>query len=263
MRVMNLPSLNIPDALDFAVGIYVSRLQGALRVPRKVSPCLVAYLAWPNDEGKRNSWMASLSARSLNQRGIEPAQIFEQFGGLKAISEPAFKAIATELSTILEKWAPVADVFLRIVDMSKDPRLQPRRGPSIAKAIDLCDYEHEGHSRGHLRRLWAEFHDVAHLIAAGAILAGSVGKREFGGSIFSAVWQAPEAVVAIANGFELFGLTLKPHGRSDTILRSKTAWRIPDHCLLDKPFLVKSRLSDDQVNFLNGRKATKSHISKP
>ena len=68
----------------------------------------------------------------------------------------------------MEKWAPVADVFLCFVDMSEDPRLPPRRGPNIATAIDLSDQEHEGHSRGHLRRLWAEFHDVAHLIAAGA-----------------------------------------------------------------------------------------------
>ena len=263
MRVMNLPELNVPDSLDFAIGIYASRLRAALHVPLEAAPFLIAYLAWPNDEQKRNSWGATIIARSQNEERSDLGSIFESLGGLKSVAEPAFDALTNELTAILTKWTPVADIFLRIVDMADDPRLQSRGGPSISKAIDLSDFESEGYSRGHLRRLWAQFHEVAHLLAAGAILAGSVPEGESGRSIFSAAWRAPDALVGIAAGFERFGLSLKPHGVADSVLPSESTWRLPPHCRSDAPFLVRRRLSDSQVEFLNARRATKSHISKP
>jgi hypothetical protein len=263
MRVMYLPKLNVPDSLDFAVGLYASRIRTALHVPLKASPLLIAYLAWPNDEQKRNSWAATIIARTQNERGSDSTSIFESLGGFKAVAEPAFDALATELTAILNKWTPVADIFLRIVDMADDPRLQSRGGPSISKAIDLCDYENEGYSRGHLRRLWGQFREVAHLLAAGAILAGSVSEGRFGQSILSSVWLAPDSVVGIAAGFQMFGLNLTPHGWKGPVLPTDTVWRLPPECFPPAPFLVKRRLSESHVDFLNERRTTKSQILKP
>src|SRR4051812_38141026 len=142
--------------------------------------------------------------------------------------------------------------------MADDPRLQSRGGPSISKAIDLCDYENEGYSRGHLRRLWGQFREVAHLLAAGAILAGSVPEDGSAQSIFSSTWLEPDAVAAIAAGFQVFGLNVRPHGWKGAVLPPDTVWRLPPECFPPAPFLVKRRLSETQVDFLNERRITKS-----
>jgi hypothetical protein len=263
MRAMKLPQLVIPDSLDFAVGLYTSRLRSALRVSVQASAFLTAYLAWPNDEQKRNSWVATILARSLKEKKSESGSIFESLGGLKAVAEPAFDSLAGELRVIQSKWTPVADVFLRIVDMADDDRIRLRGGASISKAIALCEYEKEGRSHAQLYRLWKQFHEVAHLIAAGAIIAGGVTQGGSDRSIFSAVWYSPDAVLGIAAGFEQFGLSLALHGRTASVLPANTTWRLPAHCCPSVSFLVKRRLSDSQIDFLNARRATKAHISKP
>jgi hypothetical protein len=157
MRVMNLPGFDVPDSADSAIALYKARLQGNLLVPLLGSHLLLAYLAWPNDERRRNSWMATSLARFPVEKKIDPSSalnVIETFGGLKAVSEPAFDSLSGELVAIGKKWAPVADVFMRIVDMSQDNRLQMRGGPSISKAIGLCEYETEGRSHAQLYRLW-------------------------------------------------------------------------------------------------------------
>jgi hypothetical protein len=265
MRVMNLPGLDAPDSAEAAIAFYKARLQGTFRVPLPSSFMMLAYLAWPNDEQRRNSWMATSLARLPVEQKIDPSpalNVLETFGGLKAVSDPAFESLVGELTAIGKKWAPVADVFMRIVDMSRDNRLQLRGGPSISKAIGLCEFENEGRSHAQLYRLWKQFHDVAHLIAAGAYLAGCIPSGP-GRSIFSAIWYAPDAVLGIAAGFEQFGLGLIPHGQRDSVLPAKTTWRLPSSCCPQVPFLIKRQLSDSQVDFLKARLSPKAHISKP
>jgi hypothetical protein len=261
---MNLPGFDVPDSADSAIALYKARLQGNLLVPLHGSHILLAYLAWPNDEQQRNSWMATNLARLQIDSKIDsssPVSAFETFGGLKAISDPAFELLVTGLTVIEKKWAPVADIFMRIVDMSQDKRLRMRGGPSISKAIGLCEFDNEGRSHAQLYRLWKQFHDVAHLIAASAYLAACIPSGT-GRSIFSAIWYAPDAVVGIAAGFERFGLSLIPHGQRDSVLPAKTTWRLPPGCLPQAPFVVKRQLSDGQVDFLNERRAPKAYISK-
>jgi hypothetical protein len=261
MRVMNLPGFDVPNSADSAIALYKARLQGSPLVPLPGSHLLLAYLAWPNDERQRNSWMATNLARlQIEQTTVSPSlNTFDSFGGLRAVSEPAFDSLVGELTAIGKKWAPVADVFMRIVDMSRDDRLQLRGGPSISKAIYLCEFENEGRSHAQLYRLWKQFHDVAHLIAACAYLAGCIPSGP-GRSIFSAIWYAPDAVVGIAAGFERFGLGLTPHGQRDSVLPGKTTWRLPSECCPQAPFLIKRQLSDSQVDFLNARRSPKAYI---
>jgi hypothetical protein len=264
MRVMNFPEFGAPDSAEAAIALYKARLQGTLSVPLPTSFVLLAYLAWPNDEQRRNSWMATSLARLPVEQKIEssPAlNVFETFGGLKAVSEPAFDALVGELTSIGKKWVPVADVFMRIVDMSRDDRLQLRGGPSISKAIYLCEFEKEGLSHAQLYRLWKPFHDVAHLIAASAFLSSCIPSGA-GRSMFSAIWYAPDAVLGIAAGFEQFGLGVTPHGQQDSVLPAKTTWRVPSECCPQVPFLIRRRLSDSQVDFLNALRSPKANISK-
>jgi|SRR4051794_9184786 hypothetical protein len=266
MRTMNLPQLHVYDTLDLAVQIYRSRVRGGLSIPLECSPFLIAYMAWPNDEQKRNSWIASIIGRSWSrqQTAVEPAcAILSTFGGLAAISDPVLEVLVSELLEIQKAWEPVADLFLRIVDMTDDPRLKSRAGASISKAISLCENDKEGRSPAQLYRLWKRFHDVAHLIAAGAILASNAPEGEASRSIFSAVWHAPDVVVSIGAGFEIFGLSQKSHGRTDPVLSADTVWHLPPSGCPQEPFLVKRLLSEEQVDFLNARRSAKRYLSKP
>jgi hypothetical protein len=265
---MFLPKLRVPETAEDAIGLYKSRLRGSLLPPLTASYSLLAYMAWPNNDLRRDGWVATNIARSNDaerSENLSDPSPLDSFDGLTAVANIALDAMASELTAIQAKWPPVGDVLMRIVDMSNDTRLTLRGGPSISKAIALNEYEQPGRSQAQSYRLWSQFHEVAHLIAAGAFLADSVSESDESSiqSIFSAVWYAPDAVLAVATGLEQFGLDLVPHGQANSVLPLNTTWRVPNHCRPDQPFLVKRLLSDDQVDFLNARRVPKAHISKP
>ena len=261
MPEMEIPELLVPVSLEDAVKVCMARLGGKLSPPMAASPFLIGYMAWPENEERRNSWTATLFARAKTKFPTERSptfDVFEDFGGLGAIAEPAFQVLVAELPPIEKKWRPVADVYCRVVDMHDDERLSLRGGPSVSKAIDLCEYELEGRSRAQLYRHWHDFHRVGYLIAAGALLAEQVST-----SIFIVSWLAPDAVLSVAAGFEDFGLSLKSHSRVEKLISYDTAWLLPAHSRLTKPYLAKRRLSEQQIAFLNHRIARKPYSSKP
>jgi hypothetical protein len=231
MRVMFVPeSIQLIDSVEFAKGLHQSRLrrvnharikQGGLYAPRKAALHLVAYMAWPNDEAKRDQWKAAVETAGL-LAGADAAEAREHFDivDLKLLAEPALEAKTAEIAAMQSAWGAVADIFGRLVDMAADEGLNLRRGASISKAIDLCQKD-KNYARSQLEKFWSQYRDVAHLITAAAFLASL---EETGdGSIFAAVWLSPDAVIGIADGFELFGLAAKPHGATDTFLSSATA----------------------------------------
>ena len=188
------------------------------------------------------------------------------FGGVSAIAKPAFDQLAAEISELQRKWLLVADIFQMTVDMAFDERIALRRGPSVSKAVDLCEIERglPGHSQ--LRGAWSEFRDVAHLLTAGAYLAREALTRAGSAdesSILNAVWIAPDVVLALAYGLQEFGLQPKSIRKESPILRPNTLWRLPDCHKLEKPFVVFRRLSDTQLEFLNSRRVAKKGCLRP
>ena len=267
MREMNLPQLLVSDSLEMALGLYRarSRSNNALAIPTAASIQLIAYMAWPNDSGRRNSWIATLSAHQQTDSGefsINFIPSIELFGELRAIIDPALDLLTDELSEIAKGWSPVADVLSRMVDMTDDERIDLRGGPSLSKALDISNYESEGLSVSQARRYWRKSHDVAHLIAAAVFLASNgIDKRSQ--SPIVAAWAAPDAVTSIAAGFEEFGLKTIPHGQGDSILPKETVWRVPIHCRPNPAFLIKRRLSNNLVEFLtNKRRSPKPYQGK-
>jgi hypothetical protein len=270
MRVIFVPkSVQIVDSMEFAEGLHASRARqlnragyehAGLHVPLQTSLYLVAYMAWPNDETMRDQWIAALRAeRHLATADAEGLLDKSDNVGLKLLAKPALAAKMNEIAGLQGAWTAVADVFRCLIDMATDEHLSLRRGPSVSKAIALCEFD-KTYGRAQLERFWSQYRDVAHLIAAGALLAS---RDTFGGSIFSVVWLSPDAVIGIADGFEYFGLNTKPHGATDTFLPSKTTWRLPDHCCKEKPFLIKRPLSVEQRQFLQHRKSRKEYVGKP
>lgn len=274
MRIMNLPKLHTElSSANECVRIYSERL-GADNAPLPhVSVLLTAYLVWPNNEDRRNSFVVSYLARlgmPSEKKANEPATgsladiTLEMFGGMNSVLDAALDQLFAEISQIQRRWLLVADIFHVIIDMAFDKRAVLRGGPSISKAIDLCECEHKlpGHSQ--LRGAWSEFRDVAHVLAASAYLAHEGLARATAAheaSILKAIWSAPDAVLTLAYGLQEFGLETKPIQKKSPILNPDGLWRLSDSHKPEKPFIVHRQLSDAQLAFLSTRRASKEYIS--
>lgn len=271
MRTMHLPGI-LPISLqsrDKCIELYSERLSADHAGSPAASVLLTAYMAWPNDEERRNSFVATHLVRlrvssdeksSVALPDEQTSNALETFGGISAIAKPAFDQLTDEISQLQRKWLWVADIFQLTVDMAFDQRVTLRRGSSISKAIELCEIEHglPGHSQ--LRAAWSKFRDVAHLLAASAYLAhqGSTHARSADEvSILNAVWMAPDIVVALAYGLQEFGLQPKPIRKEPSILRSDTLWSVPNCLKSERPFVFSRRLTETQIAFLNSRRIVK------
>jgi hypothetical protein len=277
MRVMNLPKLPLgPSSFEDCVQLYLSRLHADDAPWPHVSLLLTAYMAWPNDGPQRNSWNAIYLARFIQNSGgdiagARPAAkasksrhwvTFEKFGGLGAVAKPAFDHMAEEIAQVQRRWLLVADIFQMIVDMAHEDRIALGRGPSISKAIELCEIERTMPGHSQLRKAWSDFRDVAHLIAASARLAheGLAKAAAHEASILKAIWIAPDAVVALAAGFQESGLQPKAVRNESPNLRPDKVWRIPPRLVPKKPFVVFRRLTEEQLRHLSTRRAPKKYI---
>jgi hypothetical protein len=251
MRTMQLPNIPIAaQSSEECIKLYCERLSASEARWPQASVLLTAYLAWPNDEERRNSFVATYLARfncpsdgEANQASVESHATLslEKFGGLNAVAKVAFDQLTDEIRQVQRKWLWVADIFQLTVDMAFDQRIALRRGSSISKAVDLCEVEHglPGHSQ--LRGAWSEFRDVAHLLTASAYLAhvglGQVRSADEV-SILNSIWIAPEIALALGYGLQEFGLQPKPIRNESPILRPDTLWRVTDYYKPEKPFVV-------------------------
>lgn len=268
MRIMNLPNLPAgPNSVDECVNTYLERLPGDARWPH-VSTLLTAYMSWPNDKERRNSFVATFLARLGMASGEgAPDRLLDSrvnaalgmFGGINALADVAFDQLSAEIKQIQRRSVWVADIFQLIVGMDYDECAVLRGGTSISKAIDLCECEPNlpGHSQ--LRGAWSELRDVAHLLAASAHLAheGLARAGAHDASILNAIWIAPDAVLALAYGLQEFGLQPKPIAKETSILRPDKLWRVPKNQAPAKPFIVFRRLTEAQRNFLSSRRVGK------
>jgi len=272
MRVMNLPELPTgPISVEECIEVYVSRLPADRALWPRLSFTLTAYMAWPNNEPRRDSFIASYLASRIQNRGDDTSDTavseaseserseFENFGGLGAVATPALDHLTGEIGRTQREWLLVADIFHKVADIAHDDRASRGGNPSISKAVELCEIERSTPGHSQLRRAWGDFRDVAHLLAAGAYLAhGAIKKSaEKEESILNIVRIAPDAVLALAGGFQKFGLQLV--GNKSTILPRDTLWQVPLELLPEKPFIPVRRLTDDQLEYLQARGASKKY----
>jgi hypothetical protein len=272
---MNLPEFPVqPNSLDECVSLYSERLPTDVVLWPHVSLLLTAYMAWPNDEARRDSFVATYLVRSPTANATGPKETlaetteklaFEKFGGAAAIARPAFDRLCEEIAQIQRQWLLVADIFQMIVDMAHDGRIALRGGSSVSKGVELCELEYglPGHSQ--LRKAWTAFQNVAHLIAASAYLAHEAlaNAAAHEASILKAIWIAPDAVLALAAGLQQFGLQPKSNRWESPILRPDALWRIPAGLVPENPFIVFRRLTEAQLDFLRTRRAPKKYIPAP
>jgi hypothetical protein len=81
---MNFPPLGVPETAQDAIDLYKERFHSTDRrdLPLVASIQLMAYLAWPNDEARRNSWAAATVARQTTLKGPVSIPMIDMFGGL-------------------------------------------------------------------------------------------------------------------------------------------------------------------------------------
>lgn len=266
MRIMHLPELTLTaQSREECIKLYLDRLATNCAFRPDASVLLTAYLAWPNDERRRNSFVATHLTRlrypNKEENALQAdggtAGLFEMFGGISAVADAALDRLTDELSQVQRKWLLTADLFQLIVDMAFDERHVLRGGASVSKAVDLCEIEYglPGHSQ--LRAAWSEFRDVAHLLTAGAYVAQEgLAQAESADrpSILNAIWLAPDVVLTLAYGLQEFGLQPKPIEKESPTLRPDTLWRIPESHQPQNPLVVFRRLTQAQFNFLDSRR---------
>jgi len=78
-------------------------------------------------------------------------------------------------------------------------------------------------------------------------------------SILKAIWIAPDAVLALASGFQEFGLQPQPVRNKSTILQRDTLWRVPPALIPKKPFVPFRLLTKEQLEYLQTRRAAKKY----
>ena len=126
MRVMNLPAMPVTaKSRDDCIELYLKRLSANRACSAHTSMLLTSYLAWPNDEERRNSFAATFLAR-FERGGASDVDLnsskFTTFGGTVAIADAALDHLSGEISQANRKWLLVADIFQLVVDMAHDKR---------------------------------------------------------------------------------------------------------------------------------------------
>jgi hypothetical protein len=121
MRTMNLPELPVqPASADECVKICLQRLPADDASWPHASIILTAYLAWPNDAERRNSFVATHLVRFTRPSDAKashapadshPTVSLEVFGGINAVAKVAFDQLADEISQVQRKWLLTADIF--------------------------------------------------------------------------------------------------------------------------------------------------------
>jgi hypothetical protein len=218
-------------------------------------------LAWPNDVERRSAFIATcLALCAVAKKALPDCEELAPFGGVAAIAKAAFAPLLGETPQLERKWLAVAEIFQLIIDMTFDRRASLRRGPSISKAVDLCELQKEVRGHSQVRRSWSEFRDVAHLLAAAAVLdpdslvpAKKVGEL----AILTPIMTAPDIVLALAYGLQDFGLSAKSIHKEPPILRADTVWQVSPSHRPENPFVIFRDLTDYQLAFLSSRRAAK------
>jgi hypothetical protein len=289
MRIMNLPPFPGEQIRIADPGEFVRTRLGLDEVPwPDHSWRLLAHMAWPNDEAKRNLWMAAQIGTQLNPKEAErkerapgedaeatppylPAQnasweYFHLFGGHVPLADFATQALHDEIASIQVRWADVADLVHLHYDMSTGKYMRRRGGASIRKAIDLkvAQSRSKGHSRPSQWRVWIEFKNVAHLVAAAMLLLGNAeaemrteGDRSPHLSAYGVVMLAPEAVLAVGKSWQEYGLNVAVHGRDDPLLDPETVWRIPDWINVEPLPPPPRKLTRSDLQILQVRRAVR------
>lgn len=247
MRVMEIPSFPHPiEILDLET-LFESRLnEEAVMWPCQAVP-LLGYMCHPNDDAARDGVTNLLRSWS-------------DYEG------PGLPALPERLRQIQDDWLKIADIFHLYCDLIGGQHQERRGGPSIGKAVTLTasNAKSWGTGKANLWKLWAEYKDVAPLVAAATLICAEVNARFRGRpprlsptqfQPFPLAFLLPDLVLAVSLEFARFGRSKGGDPRLKPALDPATHWRIPDNINVKPlpPPLRKLRPQD--IRALNNRRA--------
>jgi hypothetical protein len=252
---------------------------------------LLAYLSWPQDEKKREQYLATLEAESASMLQAVPLpervqkqyqeisvtdletawaeskketydwalqQVFAAPDKLKALTHaPGLDALIQETGKNTIGCLVAGHILYFVFIMDKFHKGDLNGGASVSKAVEVLEERSEGvlpKNRKDILKLWSEFKSVSHLGAALNILSPAFkGNMELLGQEVFNIYPGP--FLTIAKELQQFGLTFKAHGQKQTILDPKSHWRIPDNFLLPPVKLNFSPLSGTTLQILQNYRA--------
>jgi hypothetical protein len=289
MRTMNLPPFPGEGVRIANLGEYLKARLSLSTVPwPDYSWRLLAHMAWPNDDSRRNLWMAAQIGMKLDPAhafdgevvsadgtGATPPYLpardasweyFRLFGGHAPLARFASTALHDEIGKIQTRWARTANILHYHYDMTAGNYMKQRGGASIRKVIDLiaAQSRNKGRSDATSWAIWAEFKDVAHLVTAAVMLSYDAklrSGREGSGqpaqlSAYRVVMLAPEGVLAIGKSWQEYCLDVD--GREDPLVDPNTFWRIPDWINVEALPPPARKLTKSDLCVLNARRARRS-----
>jgi hypothetical protein len=288
MRIMNLPPFAGEPVRIANLGEYLKTRLALDTVPwPDHSWRLLAHMAWPNDASRRDLWMAAQIGSQLNPEkppegeGASadypeaaprylPAQnasweYFRLFGGHAPLARFASAALHDEIGKIQVRWARVAGILHLHYDMTAGNHMKKRGGASVGKIIDLiaAQSRSKGRSAASSWTIWTEFKDVAHLITAAVLLSAEAkvrsGREGWSQraqlSPYRVVMLCPQAVLAVGQSLQKYGLDFAVHARRDPLFDPNTIWRISDWVNVEALPPPPRKLTTSDIQVLNARRA--------
>jgi hypothetical protein len=248
---------------------------------------LFAYISWPNDQQRRDEFLATLNAKSISAlqgltlpdklTNLNPSvpvsavnEIWEESktevldrividakGQLGLLAEaPGLDALVNETEKNVRGWITAGYILFMVFLMDKFHSKELRGGASVSKAVELLE-NHSGTNipgnRKDIMNCWSDFKPVSHFGAALNIL--SVAMQGDAGALGNLFNEAPGRILSIAKVFQEFGLRFKAHGKAASILPDVSTWTIPEDFLLPTSPLNFEPLSAENLEILKAYKA--------
>jgi len=240
----------------------------------QASAMLHAIMTWPNDEERRELFLSACAAKASEIADLErhakegtpdssnATRGFLTLAGrprnLGGLADAVIDELEGEIAAARVAWKNVADLMQTLARLHADPRAQERGGASISKAKDVINASKRGANRQRLEADWSTFRDIAPLATATATLAAfavhQTKDKSLGDPIYP-IFFDPESVLCMASIFQRLGLSLIPHGRSESILSHDTLWQLPTDVEIVPPSFSWGTLDQESMEVLAGRKA--------
>jgi hypothetical protein len=242
MRTMEIP--RFPQKISFVdlENLYRTRLQQKPEVHSSAAVPLLSYMAWPNDAVARQNAVTIL-ANWLNGANESP-----------------------DFRLTHQHWGHVADIVNFHHALSEGGHQESRGGASVGKAIFLASkrIRARGAKQPSLWRHWAEYKDVAHIIAAAILICFDMQTRNRQKPFVSGfqdllpmriVCLLPDLVIATGLSYEKYGLSSAANGGKEPMLDPQTVWRIPPDINIEPAPLPARSIMSEEIVVLNARRA--------
>jgi hypothetical protein len=223
--------------------LYKTRLKLKVDAWKAVSIPLLGYMAWPNDQSRREAGLEVL------KRWMDGED-----------KNPDFKLIH-------KHWSHVADIVNVHYALTKGEHQKSRGGTSVGKVVFLASklIKDRGAKQASLWDNWNTYKDVAPLIGATIAICLDVQTRNRQKPLGLGGFQdllptrmvclVPDLILGVALTYQKYGLSSIAKGGTEPMLDPETVWRIPENINVEPVEPPVRKILIDEIAILNARRA--------